>query len=1463
MLVGRERALQHIQDAVNTARARGSTALGAEAESGMGKTVLFSTAERQVGGKEDLWIRAKADQLGQRPFAVIADIIEQLVTRQNTSSATLGALLSGSSVSVVGRSLLPALLPDLMPSGETVKQAVELPQQQYEELCVSELSAVISLLIPHERALILCVDDLQWADRLSVQVLALLLKKPPEGLAVIFLSRPGGFPDRIASHVTTFLDLPALSSDDATRLALTGGGRRLSQEHLVLCQGNPMAILAVSSLGGLNDPLGGSISDRFGSSKTERLLMRLAAARLDSLSHGAVRVALVAALLDRPFHHSMLAHVKDAAESSGPDDVHHLMEAGVMVGDEEKGLSFSHDSLQYVASLRAHTRPDILQTAARILKQASDDGDDKAAYTLAGRLLPSIQSSGVSSPNEKRDGPTEPRSEPAIYQRAARYALKLSFPQQALVFAQRAVRQYPTVTPALLLLAHEAAYLLDDGDAMSSLFRRIRGHGDVQLTAQAREHWIRRCYARSQFGGAVRIAETALKELGLMVPAGFRGYGDVLTRKRPKQVLRRLIAAGRATEEKVVTGLHLCSRVFLPQWTSFPDLTVCLAGFMLDLSAASGWTEHSAIAIVAWWMARSVTKLPGRWLVRFRDAALRIAELAADPTVLVTVRSYSAIFVSPWIAPHTDVARELDGVALDAVAIGAPEPAVHCWHIASQSRIYGGHPLRLCIDYATRSRSLIRYYGFFRPETALRKYQQFCLTLSGRGERFLDLDGTLCSDPGYLTWVQSNGDTLSVFGFSLLKGLLAIYANETERALSWLRTAFSQSSAVGALHDRGIISFYYAWTCARLGKAREARDAVRAVRRFARSNPAAYRHRWLAVVGERFAAGGFSSIGRAVVRRAARLAAKAGINHEAGLIYERLSQLCTTAGQTVEAAGARSYACAFYTAWGATGAAARVAPVSHQARTPPVPAGEEHQKDALPELASERTVLERLSHTLLDAGEASSGYLRYNAHDFKASLRFSRQRDRILPTVEVEPADVPLEIEAELERETESGDPYGTSFLRRASGDRYLVARLRPSRGVELIAVLNVHASDAYLRQTVEPSVERAIQNAGIELLRYQIDEDRRVIAVADEEQKRRLMYGALSEGLALVTSQGEVLFSNRAAEQHVQYRPPFRPRIDAAVWRELIDTMTANPEALHWALAPLALEGRMVEVTAVRPTESIHRGPDGPDGMLVALSIRDVTDLIRSERALQESQRRLVIADRLASIGMFSSSIVHEIGNPNHILRLNAQAAERLLDHQEQTSDGARLRELLAQISEASARIESVLRTAKSYARDGREERWTLVDMNEVAERAFRFCRIMASHHSDVYTLATAAGDTVVKGESALLEQALVNLIRNACEATTARDQPVAVTVAANPEENEVSVHVTNGGRPLPDQIRSSVGTAFASVGKGAEGTGLGLSIVKSIVERHDGTLDFPEQYADGTMARIRLPALAGRVES
>lgn len=239
--------------------------------------------------------------------------------------------------------------------------------------------------------------------------------------------------------------------------------------------------------------------------------------------------------------------------------------------------------------------------------------------------------------------------------------------------------------------------------------------------------------------------------------------------------------------------------------------------------------------------------------------------------------------------------------------------------------------------------------------------------------------------------------------------------------------------------------------------------------------------------------------------------------------------------------------------------------------------------------------------------------------------------------------------------------------------------------------------------------------------------------------------------------------------------------------------------------------------------------------------------EVARRTEELRTAQAQLVEQERLAAIGEFAAGIIHEIRNPLTTMKMGLNFFQKL-----DLPAGAKERLSLA-IDEAK-RLERLLKEILLYAKPQSLQQ-ELIDFNELITEILPSLQYMpeaVGHQIIFYPVITAVR---VLGDKDKLKQVLINLVRNACEASPELD-PVKLQLCSDVNLNQVYLDIHNGGEPIPLAMIPKLTQPFYSTK--SSGTGLGLAIVKRIIEAHDGELLIRSNQTQGTTVSVRLPMAA-----
>lgn len=265
-------------------------------------------------------------------------------------------------------------------------------------------------------------------------------------------------------------------------------------------------------------------------------------------------------------------------------------------------------------------------------------------------------------------------------------------------------------------------------------------------------------------------------------------------------------------------------------------------------------------------------------------------------------------------------------------------------------------------------------------------------------------------------------------------------------------------------------------------------------------------------------------------------------------------------------------------------------------------------------------------------------------------------------------------------------------------------------------------------------------------------------------------------------------------------------------------------------------------------------------------------------KKALEELRRhqdKLVQADKMASLGILVSGVAHEINNPNALILLNTpiikdvyqDVEEILAAHFKKSGDfplgglpysrmHCEVPVMLDEMLEGARRIKRIVEELKDFARHDDNSGNELFDLNNVAQAAARLVDSSIRKASTSFVSCYADKPLIVKGNMQRIEQVVVNLILNACQALSNKEAKISVVTVFDADTKTVKLQVIDEGVGIPPDHMPHLTDPFFTTKRETGGTGLGLSVSAGIVNEHAGTLEFSSLVGFGTQVTLTLPA-------
>jgi PAS domain S-box-containing protein len=252
----------------------------------------------------------------------------------------------------------------------------------------------------------------------------------------------------------------------------------------------------------------------------------------------------------------------------------------------------------------------------------------------------------------------------------------------------------------------------------------------------------------------------------------------------------------------------------------------------------------------------------------------------------------------------------------------------------------------------------------------------------------------------------------------------------------------------------------------------------------------------------------------------------------------------------------------------------------------------------------------------------------------------------------------------------------------------------------------------------------------------------------------------------------------------------------------------------------------------------------------------RDITDLKVADKEVEQRRKEVTHLTRVAILGELSGALAHELNQPLTAILSNAQAAQRLLART--PSDLAMVGEILDDIVTDDQRAGEVIARLRTLLKKG-EASFQPLDFNGITTEVLALARSeLIDRHVTVRT-QLAPGLPSVLGDRVQLQQVMLNLLLNGCEAMgtrTSTERRVTVSTALD-GDGLLLTSIADRGSGIPPDAADRLFEPFFTTKP--HGLGLGLSICRSIIAAHGGRLWADNNTDGGATFTLALPVQNG----
>jgi len=367
-------------------------------------------------------------------------------------------------------------------------------------------------------------------------------------------------------------------------------------------------------------------------------------------------------------------------------------------------------------------------------------------------------------------------------------------------------------------------------------------------------------------------------------------------------------------------------------------------------------------------------------------------------------------------------------------------------------------------------------------------------------------------------------------------------------------------------------------------------------------------------------------------------------------------------------------------------------------------------------------------------------------------------------------------------------------------------------------------------------------------------------LALRNESAFRKAMEDSLITGMRARDLEGRIIYVNPAfcrmvgweAQDLIGRGPPM------PYWtpEDIDHTLAVHDRILAGAAHPQdPVEVRFQRKNGERFDALIYEAPlidaDGKHSGWMG-SVLDITARKQAEALYRQQQEKFQFTARLVTMGEMASTLAHELNQPLSAISSYTTGCLNLL--RGGSSNHPDIAVTLDKVVTQAQRAGQVIRRVHEFVRR-REPQQDACQLNNIVEDAVGLMEPVAHQRGTRVQLDLAVGLPTVPVDKVMIEQLLLNLMRNGMDAMaeTSIDQRV-LTIATATDVEGVCVTVTDRGCGIAPDVYARMFEPFFSTKQ--DGMGMGLNICRSIAELHNGRLWFEPSPAGGTSFHIWLPA-------
>jgi PAS domain S-box-containing protein len=370
------------------------------------------------------------------------------------------------------------------------------------------------------------------------------------------------------------------------------------------------------------------------------------------------------------------------------------------------------------------------------------------------------------------------------------------------------------------------------------------------------------------------------------------------------------------------------------------------------------------------------------------------------------------------------------------------------------------------------------------------------------------------------------------------------------------------------------------------------------------------------------------------------------------------------------------------------------------------------------------------------------------------------------------------------------------------------------------------------------------------------------VFDITERKQAEELFHLATEaspSGTVLIDHEGRIVLVNTHAEKLFGYaRDELVGKNVEILLPERFGTSLESDRANFFIAPEPQATGSHARLFARRkdgsevPVEVSVNPVQTPHGLVVLANVIDVSARLAAEEVARRIREQVELLGRVSLLGEMTASLAHELNQPLAAIVNNATAAMQYLEQGRLKPE--QLQDILNDVVADGRRAFDVMQNVRNAIKKGAAIRGR-INLNDLVKATTHMVQPDAAAHLCKIKTSLTADLPPIEGDPIQIQQAVINLVRNAfdamCDAPPNR-RIVEIATDYN-GDGAVGVAVRDHGSGISEATRDRLFEQFFTTKD--EGLGMGLAIVRSIVEAHGGTISAENAQGGGARFHFRLP--------